>query len=121
MQLLNNEAWDVPARSAFEHTPAAEVSPDFLAIEAAASRDVSRSGMVSRWTRGLVIAFAASAITASAEMRVGSDFPNLASFKFEGQLPADLTGKIILVDFWASWCAPCKKSFPVLDELLKRF
>jgi thiol-disulfide isomerase/thioredoxin len=25
------------------------------------------------------------------------------------------------VDFWASWCLPCAKSFPVLDELQKKY
>lgn len=69
----------------------------------------------------VVAALAAGVLTVSAGMRAGDDFPNLASFKFEGQLPTDVAGKIILVDFWASWCAPCKKSFPVLDELQKRF
>ena len=67
---------------------------------------------------GLVAAIATSA---SAGLKVGGDFPNLASFKFEGELPADLAGKIVMVDFWASWCAPCKKSFPALDELQKKF
>jgi thiol-disulfide isomerase/thioredoxin len=70
---------------------------------------------------GLIAALTASAITAFAALKVGGDFPNLASFKFEGQLPAALAGKIIFVDFWASWCAPCKKSFPVLNELQKKF
>jgi peroxiredoxin len=33
---------------------------------------------------------------------------------------AELHGKVVLVDFWASWCAPCRQSFPALDDLSKR-
>jgi thiol-disulfide isomerase/thioredoxin len=28
-----------------------------------------------------------------------------------------LQGKVAIVDFWATWCEPCKKSFPKLEEL----
>lgn len=30
-------------------------------------------------------------------------------------------GKVIYVDFWASWCPPCAKSFPFLNELEQAF
>jgi cytochrome c biogenesis protein CcmG/thiol:disulfide interchange protein DsbE len=32
-----------------------------------------------------------------------------------------LTGQVVYVDFWASWCAPCQQSFPWMKELQKRY
>jgi len=34
---------------------------------------------------------------------------------------ADLKGKIILLDFWGSWCVPCRKSHPALKELYAKY
>lgn len=57
---------------------------------------------------------------ATAELKAGDRLPGLDPSWFSGTLPA-LAGRVVLVDFWASWCAPCKASFPHMDQLYREY
>jgi thiol-disulfide isomerase/thioredoxin len=61
------------------------------------------------------------AFSAQAKIKVGEKFPTLAEQKLEGTLPDSLKDKVVMVDFWASWCGPCAESFPAMDELQKKY
>jgi thiol-disulfide isomerase/thioredoxin len=71
----------------------------------------------------LVLALLAGRFTAAAAagIKVGDAFPELAPFQLEGKLPAGLKDKVVMIDFWASWCDPCKDSFPAMNDLHKRY
>jgi thiol-disulfide isomerase/thioredoxin len=34
---------------------------------------------------------------------------------------SDLKGKIVIIDFWATWCGPCKKSFPAMQLAVNKY
>jgi thiol-disulfide isomerase/thioredoxin len=54
---------------------------------------------------------------------IGSRLPDFSVKDLQGHSlsSADLRGKVVLVDFWATWCQPCKKEMPGYQKLLDRY
>lgn len=68
---------------------------------------------------GLLLSLALPA----AAQEVGSKAPNFSLRTLQGkriQL-SDYEGKVVLLSFWATWCAPCKQELPILQRLLDRY
>jgi cytochrome c biogenesis protein CcmG/thiol:disulfide interchange protein DsbE len=50
--------------------------------------------------------------------------PNFTLSRLDGQGEASLSdykGKVVILNFWASWCDPCKDEAPLLQELSKEY
>jgi thiol-disulfide isomerase/thioredoxin len=54
---------------------------------------------------------------------IGSRLPEFSIKNLQGReiSSADVQGKVVLIDFWATWCQPCKKEMPGYQNLLDRY
>ena len=54
---------------------------------------------------------------------IGSRLPDFSVQDLQGHeiSSADLHGKVVMIDFWATWCQPCKKEMPGYQKLLDRY
>ena len=54
---------------------------------------------------------------------IGSSLPDFSVLDLQGHTlsSADLRGKVVVVDFWATWCQPCKKEMPGYQKLADQY
>ncbi len=57
----------------------------------------------------------------TAGMQSQSSDPALIDAEGYKELLARHRGKVLLVDFWATWCEPCRDEYPMVNELAKKY
>ena len=79
---------------------------------------------LARWALGLGLLAIAGWIVTSAERAAAPIEPGLPAPDFAlprlggGEISLrELRGKVVLVNFWASWCAPCEQEMPAMEHL----
>ena len=80
--------------------------------------------MFPRWS-GLILAcllsiFAMSHVQAASNKGPAPNF-TLKSLNGKNLKLSEMTGNVVLINFWASWCGPCREEMPLLNSLHKKY
>ena len=76
--------------------------------------------------RNTIIALVFSAIAASSLASSGMEGQKAPDFALKSSTGENLRlseyrGDVVMINFWATWCGPCRQEMPLLDELYNRY
>lgn len=76
--------------------------------------------------RSLHLLLLLSALSLSSQaiaLEIGRAAPSLSGLANDGRMLSldQFKGRVVYVDFWASWCAPCRAAIPALETLYQRY
>ena len=65
----------------------------------------------------------APALCVPASVLVGQPAPDFALRSWEGENVrlSEHSGEVVLINFWATWCGPCRQEMPLLDEIYGKY
>jgi cytochrome c biogenesis protein CcmG/thiol:disulfide interchange protein DsbE len=70
----------------------------------------------------IVVVIGAGVAAGKKTPNVDQRAPDFQATTFEGQKLslADLKGQVVVLNFWATWCGPCKKELPLLEDYYRK-
>jgi peroxiredoxin len=71
----------------------------------------------------LLISVFASSVFAATELKEPEDAPDftLKSLKGSNLKLSEFRGDVVMINFWATWCGPCRQEMPILNDLYLKY
>lgn len=78
------------------------------------------------FTLAIIVIMTIMAVSCAREKKQavqGGDAPDFTLTDLNGKEVSlsNLRGKVVLLEFWATWCLPCRESIPAMNEIYKRY